>query len=122
MRTLTPRNQYLYNKNLHLKCRFFSFRENSNNEEITYNHFNGWFLAASAQADFNNVLAAGLEDAEKFTTDYIGPLSEGAVYNMSSGWYNTADSKPLGGFEISLVGNISGFKNKQDKKTFILGS
>ncbi|MGB3145529.1 MAG: DUF6588 family protein [Maribacter sp.] len=80
----------------------------------------GASLAVSAQADFNNVLAAGLEDAEKFTTDYLSPLSEGAVYNMASGWYNTADSKPLGGFEISIVGNISGFKNKQNKKTFIL--
>lgn len=77
-------------------------------------------MITTSQVDFNNVLAAGLEDAEKFTTDYLSPLSESVVYNMGTGWYNTADAKPLGGFEISIVGNISGFKNKQDKKVFIL--
>ena len=80
----------------------------------------GGSLIARAQVDFNNVLAAGLEDAEKFTTDYLSPLSESVVYNMGTGWYNTADAKPLGGFEISIIGNISGFKNKQNKKAFIL--
>ncbi|WP_419214037.1 DUF6588 family protein [Maribacter sp. X9] len=82
--------------------------------------FIGGSLTATAQVDFNNVLAAGLEDAEKFTTDYLSPLSESVVYNMGTGWYNTADAKPLGGFEISIIGNISGFKNKQDKKAFVL--
>ncbi|SEL22546.1 hypothetical protein SAMN04488008_103177 [Maribacter orientalis] len=82
--------------------------------------FLGCSMITTSQVDFNNVLAAGLEDAEKFTTDYLSPLSESVVYNMGTGWYNTADAKPLGGFEISIVGNISGFKNKQDKKVFIL--
>ena len=82
--------------------------------------FLGCTMIATSQVDFNNVLAAGLEDAEQFTTDYLSPLSESVVYNMGTGWYNTADAKPLGGFEISIVGNISGFKNKQDKKVFIL--
>ncbi|SHJ83153.1 hypothetical protein SAMN04488007_1599 [Maribacter aquivivus] len=82
--------------------------------------FVGTCLTASAQADFNNVLSAGVEDAETFTTDYMAPLSESVVYSMSTGWYNTADAKPLGGFEISIIGNITGFKNKEDKKTFIL--
>jgi hypothetical protein len=80
----------------------------------------GSCLAVSAQADFNNVLSAGVEDAETFTTDYMAPLSESVIYSMSTGWYNTADAKPLGGFEISIIGNITGFKNKEDKKTFIL--
>ncbi|MEP4001480.1 MAG: DUF6588 family protein, partial [Ekhidna sp.] len=88
------------------------------------NLFTGLFLivclTATAQADFNNVLAAGVEDAERFTTAYMEPLSESVVYSISTGWYNTADAKPLGGFEISIVGNITGFKNKEEKKTFIL--
>ena len=82
--------------------------------------FIGGCLTATAQADFNNVFSAGVEDAEQFTTDYLEPLSESVVYSLSTGWYNTADAKPLGGFEISLIGNITGFKNKQDKKAFIL--
>lgn len=82
--------------------------------------FLGASLLVTAQADFNNVLAAGVEDAEKFTASYMEPLSESVIYNISTGWYNTADAKPLGGFEISIIGNITGFKNKDDKKTFIL--
>ncbi|SFR65720.1 DUF6588 family protein [Maribacter stanieri] len=82
--------------------------------------FLGTCITATAQADFNNVLSAGVEDAERFTTDYMEPLSESVVYSISTGWYNTADAKPLGGFEISIVGNITGFKNKEDKKTFLL--
>jgi hypothetical protein len=78
------------------------------------------FSIAMAQADFNDVFAAGVEDAEQFTNDYMAPLSESAVYNFSTGWYNSADAKPLGGFEISIIGNITGFKYKEDKKTFVL--
>lgn len=78
------------------------------------------FSLLVAQADFNDVFAAGVEDAEQFTTDYMAPLSESAIYSFSTGWYNSADAKPLGGFEISLVGNITSFKNKEDKKTFTL--
>lgn len=81
--------------------------------------FLGSFSIAVAQ-DFNDLFAAGVEDAEQFTTDYLAPLSESAIYNFSTGWYNTADAKPLGGFEISVVGNLTGFKNKSDKKVFVL--
>ena len=42
------------------------------------------------------------------------------IYSISNGWYNTADAKPLGGFEISIIGNMTGFKNKDDKKAFLL--
>lgn len=77
-------------------------------------------LSATAQADFNNVFAAGVEDAEQFTNDYMEPLSESVIYSLATGWYNTADAKPLGGFEISIIGNITSFKNKSDKKAFIL--
>ena len=66
-----------------------------------------------------DLLASGLNDAERFTGAYLSPVTEGAVYNISNGWYNTGDAKPLGGFEISIVGNISPFKNKSDKKSFL---
>ncbi len=76
-------------------------------------------LGLTAQSDFSDVFAAGVEDAERFTTDYFSPMSEAAIYSMANGWYNTADAKPLGGFEISIVGNVTGFKNKEDKKAFL---
>ncbi|MFD0796794.1 DUF6588 family protein [Maribacter chungangensis] len=74
----------------------------------------------TAQTSINSIFAAGLEDAERFTTDYLAPFSESTVYGFSSGWYNTADAKPLGGFEISLVGAVTSHKNKEDKQTFVL--
>ncbi|MBT8308381.1 MAG: hypothetical protein KJN85_15685 [Maribacter sp.] len=77
---------------------------------------------AMAQSNINDILAAGLNDAETFTTDYLGPASEGFMYSISNGWYNTADAKPLGGFEISIIGNMASFKNKEDKKAFELNT
>ena len=77
---------------------------------------------AMAQSDINDILAAGLNDAETFTTDYLSPASEGIMYSISNGWYNTADAKPLAGFEISIIGNMASFKNKEDKKAFDLNT
>lgn len=74
---------------------------------------------ANAQ-DLNQLLISGVEDAERFANDYLAPVTEAGIYSISNGWYNTADAKPLGGFEISIVGNITGFKNKTDKKSFVL--
>ena len=75
-----------------------------------------------AQSNVNDILAAGLNDAETYTADYLGPASEGFMYSISNGWYNTADAKPLGGFEISIIGNMASFKNKEDKKAFELNT
>jgi len=77
---------------------------------------------AMAQSNINEILAAGLNDAETFTTDYLSPASEGIMYSISNGWYNTADAKPLAGFEISIIGNMASFKNKEDKKAFELNT
>ncbi len=77
---------------------------------------------AMAQSNINDLLAAGIEDAQQFTDDYLSPLSEGVVYGVSGSWYNTADAKPLGGFEISLIGNLTFYDNKDDKKEFVLNT
>ncbi len=81
-------------------------------------------LSAQAQTttDLNDLFAAGVEDAETFMNDYLAPVSEGAIYSISGSWFNTGDAKPLGGFEVSIIGNITGFKNKEDKKTFVLNT
>lgn len=70
--------------------------------------------------DLNDIFVSGVNDAERFANAYLAPVSEAAIYSISTGWYNSADSKPLGGFEISIVGNMTGFKNKDDKKAFML--
>tara|TARA_R110002050_G_scaffold1281_4_gene9291 strand:- start:24874 stop:25884 length:1011 start_codon:yes stop_codon:yes gene_type:complete len=77
---------------------------------------------ARAQSNANDIFAAGVVDAERFSNDYFGPLSEGALYSISNGWYNSAKAKPLGGFEISVIGNMASFKNKDDKKAFTLNT
>ncbi len=79
--------------------------------------FHGW-----AQSNINELLAAGLDDAERYTNAYLAPLSEGALNSISNGWYNSGQAKPLGGFEISIIGNYGPFGNKEDKKTFILNT
>ncbi len=79
-------------------------------------------MTLHAQSDVNDLFAAGIEDAETFMNDYLAPVSEGAIYSVAGSWFNTADAKPLGGFEISVIGNLTGFKNKEDKKTFVLNT
>ncbi len=79
-------------------------------------------LHSIAQSNANDLFAAGVNDAEKFTNDYVGPMSEGLLYSMSTGWYNSGKAKPLGGFEISIIGNMASFKNKEDKKSFELNT
>lgn len=80
------------------------------------------FQTILSQSNINDLLSAGLEDAERYTNDYLGPVSEGALHSISNGWYNSGESKPLGGFEISIIGNISSFRNKDDKKSFVLNT
>jgi len=55
-----------------------------------------------AQSNINDLLSAGLNDAQRFTTAYTTPVSEALMYSMSNGWYNSGKAKPLGGFEISI--------------------
>ncbi|MEO1010611.1 MAG: DUF6588 family protein [Bacteroidota bacterium] len=76
--------------------------------------------AAMAQTDIGDLFSAGLEDAERFTNDYLAPATQGAMHGISNGWYNSGEAKPLGGFEISIIGNMSSFNNKEDKKAFTL--
>ena len=77
---------------------------------------------AMAQSNINDLLAAGINDARRYTDDYLSPLSEGVIYGVTGSWYNTADAKPLGGFEISLIGNLTFYKNLDDKKEFVLNT
>lgn len=78
------------------------------------------FTGMMSAQNLNDLLVAGLNDAERFSNSYLAPVTEAGIYSVSNGWYNSADAKPLAGFEVSLIGNITGFKNKNDKKAFIL--
>ncbi|MCX2679566.1 hypothetical protein OOZ15_06380 [Galbibacter sp. EGI 63066] len=77
-------------------------------------------LLSTAQQNVNDLLAAGVDDAQRFTNDYLAPASEGLMYGMSNGWFNSAKAKPFLGFEISIIGNISPVKD--GKKSFVLNT
>jgi len=62
---------------------------------------------ASAQDGIEDLLAAGVDDAQRFSQDYFSPATDAVIYGMSSGWFNTAKSKKFLRFEISAIGNLS---------------
>ncbi|WP_452218457.1 DUF6588 family protein [Lacinutrix undariae] len=71
-----------------------------------------------AQENINNLLTAGVNDAEKFTAAYIAPASEGIAFGINNGWFNNAKAPKRYTFEISIMGNASFIKD--DKKSFQL--
>src|SRR5690606_33748695 len=72
---------------------------------ITFSH---------AQNNIDELLAAGINDAKRFTTSYLAPASEGVAFGMNNGWFNNVKSPKRFGFEISLIGNVS-FIEKEKK-------
>ncbi len=77
-----------------------------------------FFSSMYAQNDFNVILAAGVEDAERFADDYMAPGTNGLMYSMNNGWFNSAEVKPFLGFEVSVIAN--GALVSDDKKSFAL--
>ncbi|SFZ89194.1 hypothetical protein SAMN05428642_10126 [Flaviramulus basaltis] len=75
---------------------------------------------SQAQNDIDALLAAGVDDAAKFANDYLAPGTNGLMHSMNSNWFNTADAKPLGGFEISVVVNAASVKD--ENKVFNLNT
>ncbi|HKK12246.1 MAG TPA: DUF6588 family protein [Flavobacteriaceae bacterium] len=72
---------------------------------------------ASSQENIDDLLAAGIADAKRFTADYIAPASEGLAFGINNGWFNNAKTPHLFGVEISLIGNASFIKD--EKKSFV---
>jgi hypothetical protein len=76
-----------------------------------------FFLCAfsiKAQNDLDVLLTAGVEDAQRFASDYLAPGTNGVMHSMNANWFNSAKVKPLGGFEISVIANAS-LINDEDK-------
>ena len=64
-------------------------------------------IFTNAQNDIDVLLAAGVEDAQRFADDYLAPGTNGLMHSMNANWFNSAEAKPLGGFEISIVANAA---------------
>ncbi|MEC3906979.1 DUF6588 family protein [Tamlana sp. 2201CG12-4] len=75
-------------------------------------------FTSNAQNDLDALLGAGVENAERFANDFLRPGANGAMHSMNANWFNTADVKPLGGFEISIIANASVIKNEH--KSFLM--
>ncbi|GAA4239178.1 hypothetical protein GCM10022291_32500 [Postechiella marina] len=75
-------------------------------------------MSLTAQNDFDALLVAGVDNAERFANDYLAPGTNGLMHSMNANWFNTAEAKPLGGFEISIIANASTIKD--DNKSFLM--
>lgn len=64
-------------------------------------------LISSAQNDIDALLAAGIDDAERFTNDYLAPGTNALMHSINANWFNSGKAKPFLGFEISVIANAS---------------
>jgi len=75
-------------------------------------------LNAHSQANIEDLLAAGIEDAKRFSTDYFNPATEGVAYAINNGWFNSAEHLKGFSVELSLIGNVSFIPDQ--KKSFLM--
>ncbi len=71
-----------------------------------------------SQENIDDLLAAGIEDAKRFSTDYLFPATEGVAYGINNGWFNHGKAMDQFGFEFSIQAN-AGFI-ADEKKSFDL--
>ncbi len=64
-------------------------------------------LANTQNDTFRNFLILGVERAEALTEAYVNPLSEGLMYGITAGWYNSAVADNKWSVDLSLITNGS---------------
>jgi len=64
-------------------------------------------IAKSQINTLSSFMTGSAEDAEKLFTAYVSPYANGLGASMSAGWYNTAKTHKLGGFDITLTFNTA---------------
>jgi hypothetical protein len=57
--------------------------------------------------EIGNMMAGGTEDAKILLQPYITPAVNAFGAALGGGWYNTAEPHKLGGFDITITGNVS---------------
>lgn len=58
-----------------------------------------------AQDNLGRLLASGIDDTKTFATEYLRPGTRASVFNLSNGWFQSAEVKEVLGFEFSIIGN-----------------
>lgn len=71
--------------------------------------------SVKAQNDIDALLAAGVDDAQRFANDYLAPGTDALMHSINANWFNSADVKPWLGFEISVIANAS-LANEKSKQ------
>lgn len=74
---------------------------------------------ANSQESIDDLLAAGIDDAKRFSTAYFTPATDGIAYGINAGWFNKAKAPKRFGIEISIVGNASFIKSENKSFTMV---
>jgi len=74
------------------------------------------FITISKAQSFENILAAGKEDASIYLGKYMEPIYKGLIYDLNSGWYHSGKTHKKYGFDITISANASFVP--QDEKVF----
>jgi len=77
-------------------------------------------MSALAQNNLEDLLAAGIEDAQRYAAGYISPGTEGMIHNMANGWIQSAEVKSPLKFDISIIGNAAFISDEH--KTFTVNT
>jgi hypothetical protein len=72
----------------------------------------------SAQNGFSDILAAGVDAANKYANSYTAPAAEAFTYNLASGWYENGKVLKSGKFKFQV--KVQGTFAPDDKKSFVL--
>ncbi|MCH8524991.1 MAG: hypothetical protein LAT52_10610 [Balneolales bacterium] len=71
-------------------------------------------------SDAGDILRAGASDAEIVFGEYIRPAAEGFAVGLNTGWFNTAGTHSLLGFDLTFRANVAAMPS--NLKTFELTS
>lgn len=77
----------------------------------------GSFFSAQAQ-DFEVLLSGGEEHAGKLVSSYLQPVFEGTIYNLNNGWYRTAKTHKLLGFDVTVNASLAEVPTAKQTFTF----
>jgi hypothetical protein len=78
------------------------------------------FSTGVSAQNLDALFESGVQDAQRFAQGYFNPAMQLGIHNLSGGWYNSGKSKKNLAFEVSLIGNVSTWSEKQE--SFLLNT
>ena len=73
------------------------------------------FTSGVSAQNFYTFFESGLQDAQQFAQGYFNPAMQLGVHSLSGGWYNSGKSQKTLAFEVSLIGNVTTWRGKQER-------